>query len=86
MCPRRRVRGSLVHWEELDSVLAGMKVDTAPCPDGLPVIFFKKFWSLTKPYILDILNGFALGRVDIARLIFRILTLIPKIQGAEDIR
>jgi hypothetical protein len=28
--------------KELDMVLAGMKVDTPPGPDCLPVIFFKK--------------------------------------------
>jgi hypothetical protein len=32
------------------------------------------------------LNGFALGRVDIARLKFGILSLIPKVAGAEDIK
>jgi hypothetical protein len=29
--------------EELDAVLADMKPDSAPGPDGLPVLFFKKF-------------------------------------------
>jgi hypothetical protein len=29
--------------EELDKVLASMKVDTTPGPNGLSVIFFKKF-------------------------------------------
>ncbi|XP_071677232.1 uncharacterized protein [Lolium perenne] len=72
--------------EELDKVLASMRVETAPGPDGWPVIFFKKFWALTKPHILAILNGFALGRVDIARLNFGVLSLIPKVQGADDIR
>ncbi|KAK1614885.1 hypothetical protein QYE76_020402 [Lolium multiflorum] len=66
--------------EEVDGVLKSMKVDTAPGPDGFPVIFFKRFWALVKPYILAILNGFALGRVDIARLNFGVLTLIPKIR------
>jgi hypothetical protein len=28
---------------ELDEVLASMKVDMAPDPDGLPVLFFKEF-------------------------------------------
>jgi hypothetical protein len=60
--------------EELDKVLASMRVETAPGPDGWPVIFFKKFWSLTKPYILAILNGFALGRIDIVRLNFGVLS------------
>jgi hypothetical protein len=35
---------------------------------------------------MDIANGFALGRVDIARLNFGILTLIPKVSGAENIK
>jgi hypothetical protein len=76
----------LFSGEEIDEVLKSMKVDTTPGPDGFPVMFFKKFWSLVKPYILDILNGFALGRVDIARLNLRVFTLIPKVHGAEDIR
>ena len=44
---------------ELDEVLASMKTNTAPGPDGFPVPFFKKFWVLDKPFMLDILNGFA---------------------------
>jgi hypothetical protein len=54
--------------EELEAVLLGMKLDSAPGPDGLPVIFFKKFWGILKGPIMQILNDFALGRVDIARL------------------
>jgi hypothetical protein len=72
--------------KELDYVLASMKVDTAPGPDGLPVIFFKRFWALVKTYIMAILNGYAPGRVGVARLNFGILTLILKVQGADDIR
>jgi hypothetical protein len=65
--------------EELDKVLASMRVEATPGPDGWPVILFKKFWSLTKPYILAFLNGFYLGHVDIARLNFGVLSLIPKV-------
>ena len=72
--------------EDMDAVLKSMKVDTAPGPDGLPVVFFKTFWSLVKPFIMAITNGFALERVDLSRLNFGILTLIPKVPGAEDIR
>jgi hypothetical protein len=69
--------------KELDDVPASMTVDTAPGTDGLPVTLFKRFWSLAKPYILAILNGYALDRVDISRLNFSILTLIPKVQGRK---
>jgi hypothetical protein len=62
-----------------------MKTDTAPGPDGFPVVFFKRFWPLVKHGILHILNDFVLGRIDIARLNFGILSLIPKVSGAEQI-
>jgi hypothetical protein len=58
--------------EELDEVLKETKVDTAPGPDGFPVMFYK--------------CGFALGTVDIARLNFGILSLIPKVPGADNIK
>jgi hypothetical protein len=67
--------------EELDEVLAGMKPDSAPGPDGLPVAFFRKFWENLKGPILAILNDFALGRVDISRLNYGIISLIPKVRG-----
>jgi hypothetical protein len=72
--------------QEMDLVLASMRVDTAPVLDGWPVVFFKTFWRFLKPFVLAIANDFALGRVDIARLNFGILTLIPKVHGADDIR
>jgi hypothetical protein len=71
---------------ELDEVLASMKVDSAPGPDGLPVAFFKRFWGILKGPILGLLNDFALGRVDIARLNFGILSLIPKVRGADNVK
>jgi hypothetical protein len=67
-------------------VLKETNTDTAPDPDGFPVVFFKYFWSLVKPLILQILDGFALGLIDISRLNFGILSLIPKVPGADDIK
>ena len=62
-----------------------MKSDTALGPDGLPVLFFKKCWTLVKNGVLHILNDFIMGRIDISRLNFGVLSLIPKVQGAESI-
>lgn len=72
--------------DELDEVLASMKQDSAPGPDGLPVMFFKRFWGTLRGPILQILNDFALGRVDVARLNYGIITLIPKVKGPDNIR
>lgn len=35
--------------------------------------------------MIDIINGFVLGQVDISRINFAIIALIPKIQGADKI-
>jgi hypothetical protein len=72
--------------QELDEVLAQTKLDTAPGPDGFPVAFFKAFWPMLKPLILRILNDFALGRLDISRLNFGVLSLLPKVPGADSIK
>jgi hypothetical protein len=72
--------------EELDQVLKETKTDTAPRPDGLPVIFYKSFWDIVKPLLLQLLNGFALCLLDVSRLNFGILSLIPKVPGADDIK
>jgi hypothetical protein len=72
--------------EELDEVLKETKMDMAPSPDGFPVMFYKRCWPWIEAQVLQILNGFALGTVDIARLNFGILSLIPKVPGADNIK
>jgi hypothetical protein len=72
--------------EEIEEVLKDTKTDTAPGPDGFPVSFFKRFWPGLRGLVLQIFNGFALGTVDVARLNFGILSLIPKVEGADSIK
>ncbi|KAK1650153.1 hypothetical protein QYE76_067958 [Lolium multiflorum] len=69
--------------DELEAIVKDMKTDTAPGPDGFPMVFFKRFWPQVKHGILQLLNDFMLGRIDIARINFGILSLIPKVPGAE---
>ncbi|KAK1629071.1 hypothetical protein QYE76_003386 [Lolium multiflorum] len=71
---------------ELDEVLAGMKLDSAPSPDGLHVLFFKRFWGTLKAPILQMLNDFVLGRINVACLNYGVISLIPKSQGADNIK
>jgi hypothetical protein len=72
--------------EDLEEVLHIMKGDTAPRPDALPVTFYKRFWPALKGPTLQLLNDFALGRVDVSSLHFGILSLIPKVSGADSIK
>jgi hypothetical protein len=57
---------------ELEDVLLSTKVDSCLGQDGLPILFFKKFWGITIGMIISLL-----WRVDVARLNFEILTLTP---------
>jgi hypothetical protein len=72
--------------EELEEVLKGTKTATALGPDGFLVVFFKKNWGLIKDMVFQILNGFALGTMDVSRLNFGILSLLLKVVGDESIK
>jgi hypothetical protein len=68
---------------ELDTIIANLKTETTPGPKGFTVMFFKRCWPMVKHGVLHILNDSVLGRIDISRLSFRILSLIPKVSGAD---
>ena len=63
-----------------------MNPSSAPGPDGLPVIFFQTFWNVIKPEIMAIFEEFFVGSIDLGRLNFGTISLIPKVPGATDIR
>jgi hypothetical protein len=71
--------------QDLEQIVKEMKTDTAPWPDGFLVAFFKKHWSMVKHGVLHIVNDFILGRIDISRLNYDVLSLIPKVPGADQI-
>ena len=70
----------------IDDGLGSMKIDAAPGPDGWPVSFFRRFWPVLKDIFYDIINGFAPGTIDISRLNFGVISLIPKVKGADSIK
>uniref|UniRef100_A0A8I6WIN8 Reverse transcriptase domain-containing protein n=1 Tax=Hordeum vulgare subsp. vulgare TaxID=112509 RepID=A0A8I6WIN8_HORVV len=72
--------------EEVGHAIASMKACSAPGPDGLPVIFFQRFWETVHPAIMPMFQEFYIGTLDIGMLNFGVITLIPKVVGASDIR
>lgn len=58
----------------------------APRPDGIPFLFYQKFWSVVKDDLVDLFRDFQEGKLDLYRLNFAILTLIPKISEARDMK
>ena len=63
-----------------------MNSASAPGPDGLPVAFFKTFWPTIKHEVMALFEEFYSGTMDLGRLNYGVVTLIPKVPGAADIR
>lgn len=64
----------------------GCYAEGAPRPDGIPFLFYQKFWSVVKDDLVDLFRDFQEGKLDLYRLNFAILTLIPKISEARDMK
>lgn len=72
--------------EEIKDVVFDMKTNSAPGPNGFGVIFFRKYWEIIKGDIYSMFKDFHLGRLDIKRLNYGVITLIPKLKEANTIR
>ena len=51
--------------------------------DDFSIPFFRQFWPQLRALVQAIIQGFWLGTVDISRLNYVVLTLIPKVKGAD---
>jgi hypothetical protein len=71
---------------ELEEAVRGMKINTAPGPDGFSTSFFKNFWEHLKGVIFEMLQQLHRGHLDLARLNYGIIVLLSKIKGANKIR
>ena len=63
-----------------------MKDNTAPGPDGFGVFFYKTCWSTIKEVFMEMINDFYLGSLDIARLNYGVITLVPKVAEANNVK
>lgn len=72
--------------EEAEKVVMEMKDNTAPGPDGLSVAFYKNFWGTIRTEIEGMIRDFNENKLDIARLNYGVISLIPKVQEANDIK
>jgi hypothetical protein len=70
---------------EVEQALFSMKVNTAPGPDNIPIEFFQHCWHSVKPKIMYMFHCFHNGNLDVKRLNYGVITLLPKLVGAEKI-
>jgi hypothetical protein len=71
--------------EEIKDVVFALKHNSAPGPD-FPSEFFQEFWDVIKSDLFNLFKAFHDGSLNIERLNFGIVTLIPKVPDATDIK
>jgi hypothetical protein len=72
--------------EEVRHAVFSSYFDGAPGPDGLSFMFYKKFWNLVKYDVMEVFKDFHLGKLDLFRLNFVLLSLIPKELDASSMK
>lgn len=72
--------------EEIKEVVMGMKENSAPGPNGYGVVFFNKSWELIKEDLVHMFGDLYKDQLDIKRLNYGVITLIPKLKEANNIK
>lgn len=72
--------------EEVKKAVMDSYSDGAPGPDGISFMFYQNFWDLIKEDLMALFDDFYLGKLDIYRLNFAILSLIPKEKDATSMK
>lgn len=70
---------------EIDDVIKTMKSNTAPGPDGFPVGFYKHMWPQYRDLVKEMLDDLHKGVLDIDRVNYGVISLLPKIKDANTI-
>jgi hypothetical protein len=63
-----------------------MEHNKAPGPDGFTAEFYQHFWELIKWDLKAMLDDFHKGHLNIARLNYGIITLVPKSKEPKHIQ
>jgi hypothetical protein len=71
--------------EEIKLALFQMEKNKVASPDGLPIEFYQTCWGFIKEDICDLFSNFYCGTVDIKRLNYGTITLLPKVKEASRI-
>ena len=71
---------------EVKRVVDEMKSNSAPGPNGFGVQFFKTFWPVIKGDLLAMFDDFHKGALDIKRLNYGVITPVPKVKEANNIK
>jgi hypothetical protein len=72
--------------EEVRMAVFQMKHNTTPGPDGFPAEFYQNFWDVIKSDLLQLFACLHNGQLELFRLNFGEIILLPKVNEAERIQ
>uniref|UniRef100_A0A453BVE3 Reverse transcriptase domain-containing protein n=1 Tax=Aegilops tauschii subsp. strangulata TaxID=200361 RepID=A0A453BVE3_AEGTS len=72
--------------DEIKEAIMSSYASGAPGPDGLSFLFYQNFWDLIKNDFMWMVRDFENGVLDIYKLNYAIITLIPKIPLAREMK
>lgn len=71
--------------KEIKIALFQMEHNEVADPDCIPIEFFQTCWEIIKEDIIEMFNDFHKGKLDVSRLNYEIITLLPKVTDADKI-
>jgi hypothetical protein len=72
--------------QEIKTTLDDMNTNSAPSPNGLPTEFYKCFWNQIRWHVLEMFEKFYKGELNLSRLNYGMISLIPKLKEANNIK
>jgi hypothetical protein len=69
--------------EEIKKSVFESYADGAPGPDGISFMFYQKYWEVIKGDFLEMFEDYYKGELDLYRLNFALITVIPKEKDAR---
>lgn len=72
--------------EEIKEAIFGSYVEGAAGPDGFSFLFYQKFWEIIKADFMALVREFEKGKLNVSRLNYAIITLIPKEPEAKNLK
>ena len=72
--------------DEIKFALFSMEKNKAAGSDKIPIEFYQACWDIIKGDIMELFEDFHKGKLDVYRLNYGVITLLPKVQDASRIQ